>query len=241
MPHQNPRILSDDEGLLSLFKPAGWHTFPGRSGLSLSAWLVQRHPELAAVGPAAAPALLHRLDRPTSGLMLAARTQEMYRALRQAFSRGEVVKRYLALVEGEPDGPLCCDLPLGERYRRSKKVQVVSDPAARRVRRPLPARTEVEPLASAGGFTLCRVTIHTGVRHQIRAHLAYLGHPVAGDGFYGGRRSLAGLGERIFLHASEAGFNHPANGRPRWLSCPLGEDLAGVLDALGFSRRALPG
>ncbi|NMB77074.1 MAG: RluA family pseudouridine synthase [Myxococcales bacterium] len=235
MPHRTPKILADEAGLLALFKPAGWNTFPGPGdGETLSGWLLHRIPELAGVGPTSAPALLHRLDRPTSGLMLAARTPELYRALRQAFSEGAVEKRYLALVEGELPSPVFCDAPLGERYRRSKKVQVVSPAARRRVRRPRKARTEIEPLCSAGGFTLCRVQIHTGVRHQIRAHLAHLGHPVAGDALYGARQILPGLENRIFLHANAARLVHPADERPRTFSCPAGEDLRRILESLGF-------
>lgn len=235
MSHRTPRILADEAGLLALFKPAGWHTFPGPGdGEALSDWLIRRLPELAGVGPANAPALLHRLDRPTSGLVLAARTQELYRALRQAFSEGAVEKRYLALAEGELHSPVSCDAPLGERYRRSKKVHVVSEAPRRRVRRPLAARTEIQPLSCAGGFTLCRVQIRTGVRHQIRAHLSHLGHPVAGDALYGARRALAELEHRIFLHASDARLAHPADERPRTFTCPPGEDLQQILESLGF-------
>jgi len=110
---------------------------------------------------------------------------------------------------------------------------VSRDPS--RLRSVRPALTWVKPLESACGFTLCRVHIDTGVRHQIRAHLAHLGHPVVGDTLYGAQAVVKDLLGRFFLHAYFAGFSHPAWASPLALTCPLPGELEAVLAALGVA------
>jgi 23S rRNA pseudouridine1911/1915/1917 synthase len=235
---EGPQILFEDDAVLAVVKPAGLHVFPSSRGESQSFWsrLKEIRPGLGKVGDSSAPAFVHRLDRGTSGILLAAKTDLVYRKLRKAFEAGEIEKVYLALVEGELLESIEVDLPIGSRYRRSKKVQVQIP--GRKLRGVRPARTVVEPLDSRDDLTLCRVEIHTGVRHQIRAHLSHLEHPVVGDSEYGASREMAGLGERTFLHAWQLRLPHPLSGSRLEIDCPLSEDLLQILDELGLDSPA---
>lgn len=227
----DPVVVHEERGILGISKPARMDVFGDGSVCS---WLLSARPELSRIGPPAEPAIVHRLDRGTSGLLLAASEQVAYDSLRRAFSDDRVDKIYLALVEGALAGPLDIDLELGARYRRSSKVRVASGSV--RLRGVRPARTEVEPIGQAGGFTLCRVRIHSGIRHQIRVHLSHLGHPVAGDGLYGASLELADLEDRSFLHAWQVTLDEEIAGcRLRW-SCLLPGDLERILSRLGMSQ-----
>ena len=231
-------ILFEDDEILAVAKPAGLHVFPSSRGEQQSLWsrLKEVRPEIGGVGDPSSPAFVHRLDRGTSGVLLAAKADPVYRELRRAFERGEVRKEYLALVEGVLNESAEVDLPLGSRYRRSAKVLVQLP--GRRLRGIRPARTFVEPLGVADDLTLCRVSIETGVRHQIRAHLSHLEHPVVGDREYKARRELEGLGERAFLHAWRIRLPHPLSRSPVEIVCPLPEDLLHILDVLGLDSPA---
>lgn len=237
-PPEDLQFLYEDDHILAVAKPAGLHVFPQSRGEPEALWsrLKEIRPGLERVGDPTAPAFVHRLDRGTSGALLAAKTDPAYEKLRRAFHAGGIEKEYLALVEGELPEPLEVDLPIGSRYRRSKKVQV--QVPGRKLRGIRPARTVVEPQDSGGDLTLCRVTISTGVRHQIRAHLSHLGHPVAGDREYGARRKLEGLGGRIFLHARRVRLPHPLSASPVEIACPLPGDLLQMLDELGLAPPA---
>jgi 23S rRNA pseudouridine1911/1915/1917 synthase len=228
-PPEGLNILFEDQAVLAVAKPAGLHVFPSSRGEPRSVWsrLKELRPGLDGVGNPANPAIVHRLDRGTSGVLLAAKDDPAYRRLRQAFEGGEVEKVYLALVEGAFDRVLEVDLPLGSRYRRSAKVRVQLP--GRSLRGVRPARTRAEPLGSAEGLTLCRVLINTGVRHQIRAHLSHLDHPVAGDREYGARREFPGLVDRFFLHAWRVRLSHPVSGSPLRVDCPPPEELTKIL------------
>ncbi len=227
-------LLYEEHGILGIAKPAGMDVFGAGSVCS---WLLSARPDLSRIGPEAEPAIVHRLDRGTSGLLLAAGEQAAYDALRIAFADGLVEKVYLVLVEGDLAGPLDIDLPLGARYRRSRKVRVATGIAGLRGVRP--ARTEITPVGQAEGFTLCRVRIHTGMRHQIRVHLSHRGLPVAGDGLYGAGRELAGLGERMFLHAWQVGLDDGIAGRRIAWYCPLPVELNRILVRMGLSSKFL--
>jgi 23S rRNA pseudouridine1911/1915/1917 synthase len=196
---------------------------------SVCAWLLGLEPELAEVGPAEAPAIAHRLDRGTSGLLMAGRTRAGYQALRQALSGGRCQKLYLAVVEGRLAGPAEVDAPLGGRHRRSARVQVARPGS--RLRGVRPARSQVEPLALGDDVSLCRVEMWTGMRHQIRAHLAHLGHPLLGDRLYGARQALPDGLAGYLLHAWALGFEEPA----ARFQCPPPGRLLGALGALGLA------
>jgi 23S rRNA pseudouridine1911/1915/1917 synthase len=221
-------ILYEDAFLLCADKPAGMPAHPlarGERGTLASA-LLARYPELAHVGYSARePGIVHRLDTGTSGLMLAARDQATFEALRAQLSRGEIDKRYLALCAGAPDAPAVHEAWLSAR---GKRVTVALAPIAsgQRVRTELLTAQRVR----GGDHALVSVRVHVARRHQIRAHLAALGHAIAGDELYGGC-ALPGL-TRHFLHAAELHLVHPRTGAALTITSQLPADLQAVLDAL---------
>jgi 23S rRNA pseudouridine1911/1915/1917 synthase len=204
-------VVYEDEHLLVVDKPAGvvTHPAPGHRGPTLAQALADRaagglDPERAGI--------VHRLDRDTSGLMVVAKTESAYAALQRMIRRREVRRYYLALVSGHPDAEEgTIDAPIGRDRARRTLVSTRSD-------RPRSAVTRFRVLERYPRTSLLEVRLETGRTHQIRAHLAAIGHPVCGDPRYGGAdcgRRL-GLG-RQFLHASKLMFRHPVGGE--WLSC----------------------
>jgi len=226
------RIVHADGQVVVADKPAGMPSHPlkpGETGTAANA-LVGRFPELASVGPAPREGgLVHRLDTDTSGLLLAARTDAAHALLRAQFAARTVEKGYLALVAGELHAGGEIDVALAHDPHDARKVRAASDPEWAESHGARPAWTRFTPAVRRAGFTLVDVEIATGVLHQIRAHLAFIGHPLAGDTLYGGPE-LPGL-SRHFLHAARLAFAHPDGSRPRFDS-PLPEDLASVLEAL---------
>jgi 23S rRNA pseudouridine1911/1915/1917 synthase len=219
-------ILHLDEALVAIDKPAGMPSHPlgpGERGTVVNA-LVARHPECAAASEDPREGgLVHRLDTLTSGVLLAARTPRTWRALRAAFTGREVDKRYLAVVTGPVADAGEIDLPL---RHRGDRVEPALDGSGRE------ALTEFRVLARSGDAALLEVRIHTGVLHQIRAHLAAIGAPVLGDAAYGGR-AHPGLA-RFFLHAAKVALQHPLTARRLEVSAPLPPELRAVLAELGL-------
>jgi 23S rRNA pseudouridine1911/1915/1917 synthase len=182
------------------------------------------------------PALAHRLDRDTSGVVLVGLTAAGLRGLEESFRRRKVRKTYLALVVGVPDPPEgTVDAPLRRRPipkgdRAKVDVGGAKDPGA---------RTDYRVLASAGGFSLVEARPRTGRTHQIRVHLAHLGHPILGDPAYGDRERNARAKGRLglwrpFLHALRVELEHPVTGDLLSVEAPLPEELRRVLAALGI-------
>ena len=226
------RIVHADPHLVVADKPAGMPSHPlkpGEKGTAANA-LVGRFPELASVGPHLREGgLVHRLDTDTSGLLLAARTDAAWQMLRAQFSGRTVEKGYLALCAGELHAGGEIALPLAHDPRDPSRMTAISDPEYAEAHGARPAVTRFSPVERRGGFTLLSIEIPTGVMHQIRAHLAFIGHPLAGDALYGGPM-LPGL-SRHFLHAARLAFVHPDGSRVRYES-PLPPDLAAALAAL---------
>ena len=220
-------VIHLDPQLVAVDKPAGMPSHPlqpGERGTAVNA-LVARHPECAeASADPREGGLVHRLDTLTSGVLLAARTAEAWRALREAFSGRQVDKRYLAVVTGPVADEGEIDLPL---RHRGDHVEPAMSGGGRE------ALTDFRVMSRAGDASLLEVRIHTGVLHQIRAHLAAIGAPVLGDTDYGGR-PLPGL-DRFFLHAARLGFSHPATGSRLEITAPLPDELRRVLEALGLA------
>ena len=226
------RIVHADAHLIVADKPAGMPSHPlkpGEKGTAANA-LVGRFPELASIGPSPREGgLVHRLDTDTSGLLLAARTGTAHAMLRAQFAERSVEKGYLALVAGEIHAGGEIALPLLHDPRDARKMQAASDPQYAEEHGARPAITTFTPRERRGGFTLLEVEIATGVMHQIRAHLAFIGHPLAGDALYGGP-DLPGLA-RHFLHASRLGFAHPDGSRARFES-PLPAELESIFKTI---------
>ena len=199
-------IVFEDDHLLIVDKPAGVvvHPAPGHP----TGTLVQALASRAAGGPDPwRPGIVHRLDRDTSGLMVVAKSEPVHRALQSLIRRRELEREYLALVEGRPDARSgTIDAPIG-RDRAERKLMSVRSDAARG------ARTHFEVVETCPRSTLLRVRLETGRTHQIRAHMAAIGHPICGDQQYGGRESGRRLGlTRQFLHSARLRFAHPTGG-----------------------------
>lgn len=226
-PELSLNLLHVDPQLVAVDKPAGIPSHPlqpGERGTVVNA-LVARHPECAdASADPREGGLVHRLDTFTSGVLLAARTPDAWRAVREAFSGREVDKRYLAVVTGPVADEGEIDLPL---RHRGDHVEPALAGGGRE------ALTDFRVLSRAADAALLEVRIRTGVLHQIRAHLASIGAPVLGDADYGGR-AHPGL-DRFFLHAARLGLLHPATGSRLEVVAPLPDELRRVLDALGLA------
>ena len=190
-------VVYEDADLLVVDKPAGLvtHPAPGHHGVTLAELL----PEGARV--------VHRLDKDTSGLLVVARSEQALSALQKMMRAREVTREYLALVEGHPDAERgTIDAPIG-RDRGNRTVMSTRTDRAR------DAVTHFHVIERLPRTALLRVRLETGRTHQIRAHLAAIGHPVAGDPQYGGREAGRRLAlERQFLHAASVMFSHPSTG-----------------------------
>jgi 23S rRNA pseudouridine1911/1915/1917 synthase len=214
-----------DEHLLVVEKPAGMVVHPG-AGVD-SETLVQALAGKVAGGPdPERPGIVHRLDRDTSGLLVVARSEPVHAALQEAIRRREVEREYLALVAGRPDARTgTIDAPLG-RDRANRTVM------STRTDKPRRAVTHFEVIEELPGRSLLRVTLDTGRTHQIRAHLAAIGHPVCGDQAYGGRAAGRPLGlTRQFLHSARLAFRHPVTGEQVECESKPPADLRSAMDA----------
>jgi 23S rRNA pseudouridine1911/1915/1917 synthase len=177
--------------------------------------------------------LINRLDRGTSGLVLAAKHPAAFAALREQSRRGEIEKHYWALVWGVSEEAATIALPLGRDSRDRAKMAAAK--SRKRPSRSWPAATRFRRRLSAQGFSLLDVAIDRGVTHQIRVHLQTHGLPIVGDPLYGeGRLDRFGLG-RQFLHAWQLVFRHPATGGTIAVESPLPDDLKRVLSELGIA------
>ncbi len=223
------RVVHVDDDLIVVDKPAGLVVHPGAGNLSgtLVNGLLARFPEIATVGEPHRPGIVHRLDAGTSGLLAVARTEQAYHALVAALAAHEVGRVYRAMVWGHPENQVgVIDAPIGRDVRDPTRMAVVvAGKPARTHYRVL--REYVTPTEAAA--LECR--LETGRTHQIRVHLAAIGHPVIGDPTYGGVRTGI-TPPRPFLHAAALDLSHPITGEPLTFASELPADLAEVEDVL---------
>lgn len=237
-------VLFTDPAIVIVNKPAlmPCHPLrPGETGTVMNS-MAAAFPETVLAGDNPREGgLVHRLDNGTSGALMVARNHEAFLAIRAALRAGRVTRRYRALFAGRLGDAIEISTPIAHHPKNSRKMVVVeasggsgravATAATRHRSQPRPAVTRVVPLDYANGFTLAEVTPRTGSRHQIRVHLASIGHPLAGDALYGGP-ALAGLEPgRFWLHLAEIEFESPAGGAVRALA-PLADDLERSLAGL---------
>ena len=221
------RIVYEDDDLLVVDKPAGMavHPSPGHSRHTLVHAVLAHCPDLSGIGGEGRPGIVHRLDKDTSGLIIVAKHDAAHLSLARQLKERKVEKTYLALVEGrvEPTQGVI-DGPLGRHPRHRKKMAVVE--------RGREARTRYRLLREVDGRSLVEVRPETGRTHQIRVHLASIGHPVVGDALYGRGGAAVPSLRRQFLHAQRLAFRHPRTGDRLELEAPLAEDLREALAEL---------
>ena len=218
-------ILYEDRDVIAVNKPAGMvvHSGAGRHSGTLVNALLHRYGALSGVGGELRPGIVHRLDRLTSGVILVARNDAAHVHLAQQFSSREVEKIYLALVHGRL------------KTDRGRITRPITRDPARRIRmtakleRGRSAITEYRVLKRFDKFTLVEVRIGTGRTHQIRVHLASIGHPVVGDNLYGAPASSLA---RYFLHAHRITFTSPRSGERISVTAPLAHELLQYLTDL---------
>lgn len=235
-------ILFEDRDLIVLDKPAGLvvHPAPGnQAGTLVNAVLAHAGGDLSGIGGEARPGIVHRLDKDTSGVMVVAKSERAHAALSAAFAARDLERDYLALVWGVPaaaEGQV--EAPIGRHPTDRKRMAVVS-----RGGKPALTRWRLER-AWGTAISLLRCRLATGRTHQIRVHLAHVGHPLVGDPVYLRRtpataKALAGpvrdallAFPRQALHAESLGFRHPVTGEPLAFRAPPPQDLAGLLHLL---------
>ena len=223
-------IVYEDESILIVNKPAGMpsHGFSARDGSTLVNFLLARLPQLASVGKSRwEPGLVHRLDRETSGLVVIAKTQPVFENLRLQFRRRLVKKIYWALVWGNAPAEGVIDEPLSHDSRDKRRMRPTTQ-SSQQKGRSWKAVTRYRCLGQTRGLSLLEIDMETGVTHQIRVHLAAIGHPIVGDALYGAEKAEDfGLG-RHFLHARRLTFLRPDDGE--WFTAD--GELPGELDNL---------
>lgn len=236
MKHMDLPIIYKDENLLVLNKPAGMlvHASGSKAGRqrpesTVTDWLVEHYPEVKNVGddPIQRPGIVHRLDKETSGVLIIPRTQATFEYLKKLFQTRQVAKTYTALVMGAvADDAGMIDKPIGIKSGTTKR-SVHSDKLVK------PALTEYRVtrrmIIHGEECTLLSVQPKTGRTHQIRVHLAAIGHPVVGDKLYGGKKALALPLDRHFLHASAIEFTAPSGERVK-LEAELPRELTALLE-----------
>ena len=230
-------VVYEDDALLVVDKPAGMvvHPAPGNWSGTLVNALLGRGGSLSSEGEPERAGMVHRLDKETSGLLIVAKTDRSHRLLSAAIAARRVTRRYAVMTWGHlPSDTMTIDKPIARDPRDRKRMAIVN--------KGRPAKTDLIRLARFDAGDLLRAHLHSGRTHQIRVHLASIGHPVMGDDVYGGGggRRVAGLPpKRHFLHAAWLAFNHPVTGKPLDFRSPLPEDLRRSFDVIA-GEHSLP-
>ena len=237
------RIVFEDDHVLVVDKPAGMVTHPGAGQPTgtLAAAALAHAPEMAGVGSPRRPGIVHRLDKGTSGLIVLARTQAAYDSLTAQLARRTVGRRYLCLAQGAVRRPAgVIDTTIGRDPRSRVRMAVLRNDKGKRAVTHFRVLERFGAAGAAVTYLECR--LETGRTHQIRVHLASLGHPLLGDDTYRGHRAppsgdpvLSGLIRDlngVALHAASLAFEHPVTGARLELTCPLPDRMGRILSHL---------
>lgn len=198
-------IIYQDDDVAVINKPQGMvvHPSAGHTSGTLVNALLYHIKDLSSINGVVRPGIVHRIDKDTSGLLMVAKNDKAHQALAEELKAKKSLRKYLAIVHGNlPNDRGVIEAPIG-RSEKDRKKQAVTAKGK-------PAVTRFQVLERFGDYTLVELTLETGRTHQIRVHMAYIGHPVAGDEVYGPRKTLKGQGQ--FLHAQTLGFTHPTTG-----------------------------
>lgn len=198
-------IVYEDDDVAVVNKPQGMVVHPSvghTSGTLVNVLMYHIH-DLSSINGVVRPGIVHRIDKDTSGLLMIAKNDRAHQALAEELKDKKSLRKYLAIVHGNISNDRgVIEAPIG-RSEKDRKKQAVTAKGK-------PAVTHFKVLERFGNYTLVELTLETGRTHQIRVHMAYIGHPVAGDPLYGPRKTLKGNGQ--FLHAQTLGFTHPTTG-----------------------------
>lgn len=198
-------IVYEDDDIAVVNKPQGMVVHPSvghTSGTLVNALMYHIH-DLSSINGVVRPGIVHRIDKDTSGLLMIAKNDRAHQALAEELKDKKSLRKYLAIVHGNISNDRgVIEAPIGRSEKDRKKQAVMA--------KGKPAVTHFKVLERFGNYTLVELTLETGRTHQIRVHMAYIGHPVAGDPLYGPRKTLKGNGQ--FLHAQTLGFTHPTTG-----------------------------
>ena len=198
-------IVYEDDDVAVVNKPQGMvvHPSAGHASGTLVNALMYHVKNLSSINGVVRPGIVHRIDKDTSGLLMVAKNDQAHQALAEELKDKKSLRKYIAIVHGNlPNDRGMIEAPIG-RSEKDRKKQAVTAKGK-------PAVTRFQVLERLGDYSLVELTLETGRTHQIRVHMAYIGHPVAGDPLYGPRKTLKGHGQ--FLHAHTLGFTHPKTG-----------------------------
>ena len=231
------KIVFEDEHLLVVDKPAGLVVHPAAGnfdGTLVNALLHHCAGQLSGIGGVARPGIVHRIDKDTSGLLVVAKTDVAHQGLAKQFAAHSIDRRYLAIVSRVPSASRgTIDAPLARSASNRKKIAIVEGKRGKR------AVTHWKRLDVLRDAALVECRLETGRTHQVRVHMASIGHPLVGDPVYGRAGKILGkilkeLGfHRQALHAAELGFTHPVTKRRLSFSCPMPPDMQELFNALG--------
>lgn len=225
-------IIYEDEYLVVVNKPADMIVHPAgkiRSGTLVNALLYYCRDSLSGIGGVIRPGIVHRLDKDTSGLMVAAKNDFAHLNLSRQIKDHQVTKKYLALVHGNMrDDSGIIDAPIGRSLRNRKKMAVIEGKSRKAI-------TQFKVLRRFSGYTLIEATLRTGRTHQLRVHLAFIGYPIVGDQLYTNRKQGLNI-RRQALHSRTLGFVHPLSKKYMEFSVPLPQDIQELIDYLEKNR-----
>ena len=229
-------IVYEDKYLLVVNKPSGMVVHPAvgnHTGTLVNAVMFHCGDQLSSINGVVRPGIVHRIDKDTSGLLVIAKTDAAHRGLAEQFAVHSIKRAYRAVVYNnikEDDGRV--DAPIGRNPKDRLKMAVVSADKGRR------AVTNYHVIERSGKFTYVECRLETGRTHQIRVHMAYIGHPLLGDPLYGPRKGMSGLTGQV-LHAKELGFVHPITGEYMEFDSELPTEFVKALKKAGFDTERL--